>query len=775
MANNAVQIGGARGVSSFQQQGQLDWVAFGSTVYSASLAAMKRLADSGIQPLTHGAGLALAIRFQLSENGNRRVEEAVAQLRVYRGFEGVLWFGFGQKSFVRLLAEQQAGVNLLALCASLGETYGSAHGARYLKALWRVQEYPQEYEPSRSQFERLVDACAGVLISTPFASVVFRMARRPAHDKELAEGVDPEDYARALTAIFDVSRSKLSGVEICGTHHVAFLAAFAHWLLGLSVWVRDIDGSTIFCSVHVEEHAQVKLQYVEPGDARAELALSSSSFVLRSFTSIVHEDHCLPVILRIPWESCLEQIFGSYIDKFKASSKTLGLFLGSVAAALTALVDCDVHFEPITAKYYTWAGPDGNGKAFVIKTCRILPELDSFEGLKTEALRVSDLKAERVLASMRSAVAQLRAKCECAICIEDDSDRTRWDHCLLEMAFFIARLGHMMGPIICDSPVLPHLCGLMSIYTTVKNERKWQEEVDRRMTLPEDLIAFMAILNLKDRDPLVYYSTIETALKIFLDDTLEIPPAFKKRTRTAISMAGICVWSESLRELQPNAHSLSLVHLVSGSIEHNGRRYSSVVDPKFKINSPETPFVPADFTLVPKDGVAESTSGTVSRLAAMPNLTVQGIATEQTDQTLIFGYQVLGMREKFYLYPGMITTFLEKGTGRIGCASQATCSDKVAMPCAICRQGWVHDDQMMRLREQGVHCYIWLSIVDRLERLLLMQKYCDSSLDYWVDNDGRRHRTTYIIRNNQCLACITAFIRKLWLVDATSPRYHVIL
>lgn len=129
MANNAVQIGGASGVSSFQQQGQVDWVAFSSTVYSASLAVMKRLADSGIQPLTYGAGLALATRFQLSEDGNRRVEEAVAQLRAYRGFEGVLWFGFGQKSFVRLLAEQQAGVNLLTLCACLGEAYGSTHGA----------------------------------------------------------------------------------------------------------------------------------------------------------------------------------------------------------------------------------------------------------------------------------------------------------------------------------------------------------------------------------------------------------------------------------------------------------------------------------------------------------------------------------------------------------------------------------------------------------------------------------------------------------------------
>lgn len=641
-----------------------------------------------------------------------------------------------------------------------------------------MQEYPQEYEPSRSQFERLVDACAGVLVSTPFASVVLRMARRPAHDKELAEGVDPEDYARALTAIFDVSRGRLSGVEICGTHHVAVLAAFAHWLLGLSVWVRDINGSTIFCSVHVEDHAQIKLRYVEPGDARAELALSSSSFVLRSFTDLVSEDRCLPVIFRTPWGGCLEQIFGSFIDKSKASSKTLGLFLGSVAAALTAMVDCDVRFKSITAKYYTWAGPDGNGKAFVINTCRTLPELDSFEGLKTEALRVSDLKAERVLASIRSAAAQLRAKCECEICIEDDSDRTSWDHCLLDMAFFIARLGHMMGPIICDSPILPYLRGLMSIYTLVKHKRRWQEELDHDMGLRvQDSVAFEAILNIRDRNQLIFRSTIDTALEIFLDDSVLSPRAFEPEAFTAFSIAGICVWSESLRELQPNTHSLSLVHLVAGSIEHDGRRYSSVADPKSKVNSPRTLCVPAGFTMVSKDGVVEGASGSVSRLAAMPRLITQGIATERADDTLIFGYQVLGMSDVFYLYPGKITALLENGTGRVGCASQATCSKKVAMACAICHQGWVHKDQMKRLREQGVRCFIWLSAADRMERLLLMQQCCDSSFHHWIDKHGDWRSTVYITRTNQCLACITAFVQESSLADDESHEglsYHII-
>ena len=81
---------------------------------------------AGSQPVTHEAGLALATRFQLGENGSRHVDEALSQLKQYHGFENVLWFGFGYKSFVRLLADSQLGVNCIALCAlSWGSTSAS--------------------------------------------------------------------------------------------------------------------------------------------------------------------------------------------------------------------------------------------------------------------------------------------------------------------------------------------------------------------------------------------------------------------------------------------------------------------------------------------------------------------------------------------------------------------------------------------------------------------------------------------------------------------------
>ena len=162
-------------VSGFSQQGQVDWVAMGNSVFSVSYKALQRYADAGIQPMTHQAGLAISAQFRLGETGNRRVRDALSNLRTYHGFEAVLWFGFGHKSFLAILTERELGLNCAALCACLGETYGSARASQLLQALWKANEFPIDLEPSIMQFEALVSSCSGLLIKTHFADVLRRM------------------------------------------------------------------------------------------------------------------------------------------------------------------------------------------------------------------------------------------------------------------------------------------------------------------------------------------------------------------------------------------------------------------------------------------------------------------------------------------------------------------------------------------------------------------------------------------------------------------------
>ena len=106
---------------SFVQQGQVDWVAFGNTVFSASLSIMQRLAGAGVQPITYCGGLALGSRFKIGEVGRRRMDEALQNLRGVAGFDDILYFGFGVTNVVRHLAETQVGVNCIALCSCLAD------------------------------------------------------------------------------------------------------------------------------------------------------------------------------------------------------------------------------------------------------------------------------------------------------------------------------------------------------------------------------------------------------------------------------------------------------------------------------------------------------------------------------------------------------------------------------------------------------------------------------------------------------------------------------
>ena len=109
------------GVPSFAQQGQVDWVAFGNTVWNISAAMLQRFAGSGIQPVTYGAGLALASRFRMSNSGRQRMDQAMRSLRGVPGWDKILWFGFGHQSFVKMMGDNQLGLNCIALCACLTE------------------------------------------------------------------------------------------------------------------------------------------------------------------------------------------------------------------------------------------------------------------------------------------------------------------------------------------------------------------------------------------------------------------------------------------------------------------------------------------------------------------------------------------------------------------------------------------------------------------------------------------------------------------------------
>ena len=72
---------------------------------------------------------------------NEYINEALANLPSAGGFGQVLYFGFGYKSYVQILAETRSGVNFIALCSCLSKVHSQSVTARILSGLWKELKF----------------------------------------------------------------------------------------------------------------------------------------------------------------------------------------------------------------------------------------------------------------------------------------------------------------------------------------------------------------------------------------------------------------------------------------------------------------------------------------------------------------------------------------------------------------------------------------------------------------------------------------------------------
>ncbi|KAM0235601.1 hypothetical protein ACHAP5_009654 [Fusarium lateritium] len=232
----------------FVQQGQVDWVAFGRTVVPLSIDILARLQGAGVQAITYAGALQLTTSFSLPERGQQRLWDVITRLKCYNSASSLLYFGFGHRSFFRVLTETVSGLKCIALCSCLTEMHSEAVAARILSALWLELGYPEDFEPSISQFRALLKACGGTLASSPFPEIANKMFPPVGDLKADDRCSEPKDVAKALTGLFDISTGKKKSIAIVGGSDGAFIAAVAHWIFNMSIYVEDCDGNTIFSS-----------------------------------------------------------------------------------------------------------------------------------------------------------------------------------------------------------------------------------------------------------------------------------------------------------------------------------------------------------------------------------------------------------------------------------------------------------------------------------------------------------------------------------------------
>lgn len=585
MSNNSI--------AGFSQQGQLDYVAVGNSVLSGANLVLQRFADAGIQPMTHQAGLAISTQFRLGELGTQRVRDALSRIRPYHGFESILWFGFGHKSYLALLIDQELGLNCAALCACLGETYGAARAAQLLQALWRTYDFPIDLEPSRSQYRALVSNCSGFLLSTPFPDIVQRMAGPYKDDDYVLASISfttSTDLAKALNALFQVSKGALTAIEVHGGRDIAFLAAISYWLLDLNVWVKMHDGSTIFSNCLHREQASVRLHYADVDGAQSSLIqVSATTFVLRSVEDLITDDPYSPITFRINWDVCLTELFYDEVEDVLDQAALLGKVLGAVARIHQAIATCELDVGGLSRTHFINYPPQGYGRSFIKSICTILPEIGSteafLEGAK-DSLRQS--VAENVT-SVQASIGQLKAECLCRTCASNAALISRHHSCNVAVVLFLRYIGDIMAHVDFDLPISPTRCGLEFAYGSQRtNWENFQHEWSGQersilgmvMGIPHasDLIADMPKFHPRGQPFLLDY-IFDGVSGLFIGQGAHTEFTQRRKPQcTALSRAGVCIWLDALRSANTDPGSMSTVHVVSGQIMYKNRSYASVWD-----------------------------------------------------------------------------------------------------------------------------------------------------------------------------------------------------
>ena len=759
-------------VAGFQKQGQVDWMQMGNSLFSTSSQVLQRFADAGIQPMTHQAGLAISTQFRLGETGNQRVRDAMSSLRPYYGFESLLWFGFGHQSFLTGLTERELGLNCAALCACLGETYGSARASQLLQALWKTNDFPEELEPSRRQFGVLVSSCSGLFLSTRFADILQRIAGPYKEDfniTDLGGSAASPDLAKAINAMFQVSRGVLKAIDIHGGRDIAFLGAIAYWLFDLSIWVQMDDGSTLFSNCLHPEEAVLTLHYADVNRRQSSLVQSSATtFVLRSVEDLITDDPYSAIIFRLNWESCLNEMFHTDVTDILGQAAVLGKVLGAVARIYEAIATCEVDVGELSRTHFINFQPRGYGKSFINSICALLPEIGSSRDFQEGAKHsLSQGVAENVTA-IQALIGQLKTSCSCIICANQPG---RNYSCNVAVVLFLRYLGDIMSHVDSDPSILPTQSGLVTAYDEQRN--LWKLAQNAQYTQGRSYLGMvMGIPHARDslEDIKRFHPRVRPFLLDYILDQVswlfigrdhhhsEFGERQMQRGKpqcTALSRAGVCIWLDALRSANVDPGSMSTVHVVPGQIICKDRSYASVWDLSsgFEVSYVDMPVV--EF----------STPGTLISLplqSSRLDLRLQALATErEVEGTIGFVYQVKSRCPSRYLQPGILTEELLVSTARFPCSKDTSCSEDPSMPYYLRRAGWDFMDYGRHRKQENIrfeddYAILLWTTSDPVSKLLAIEGCRKNS---WYLTGAAKASSLVLIRSRQCMACLVRYLQ----------------
>ncbi len=765
MPPDAIQIGSPTALKSpsFVQNGQVDWVAFGNSIWSTSSIVLQRFASAGVQPITFGAGLALASLFDLDRVGKQRMHSALERNQGMWSFEKVLWFGFGARSFLHVMADVQSGVNCIALCSALSEVHDEHAAAWILDELWKLYGFPQQYLPSHSQLTALVKACSGVLAKTEFSLISDHMLGHTFNPREVMPFIsNPEDLAKAMSGLFKISKGAIARINVTGGMECAFVAGFAQWVLNLKVYVDDDAGRVIHQDAHPEQ-AQVVITYRRQADLSL-VQVSSTTYVLRDGDDMIIRSPALEhnfLTIRTPWDGCLTRVFGTAFNGLIKASNNLGAFFGSTARVYQALALGESDVGNFSRKAYINFVESSYGIGFVNSVVTIFPELKRVGGLFDEMQLALVVPLKEALRTIEKTVLTFEQLCECRRCTAGDVKKDI--DCIVVLVFSIRQMVSTISCVTRDDDILPTVRGIAMVYTRLSSD--WPLSLNAR---GRPLLAIALGLNMNgvygpDIDEIRHFDLLSHPIEIFSgysDHSRYLPEKNPQGNEycNATVKQGLCYYLDCLRSLSSHAEDARVVHIVPGHIQLGDKQFSSVYDRGVQSHSNLSP--------IEYEVLEESTSAGMIQQPSQFDIKLEMLALEKAaDHELIVFYQAMVPEEPTVkLLPGRISREVLKGTGMLTC-ERLQCTSRLILPCASIQRGWHlfnQDDTKTWIGSRtGKVCLIWPQLEDPA-RCVAIQEQMLARVDRAI-----------VLRRSECTSCCTTSLVREWPHKDRKELFHV--
>ena len=382
-------------VTTFQQQGQVDWIALSNSTFNFTLGVLSRLNKAGVDTLTSSIGKIICRRLALTVNGQERVQSAISKLKGWPSYRKVVWFGFGERHLVHELALTEEGVTLVALCSAIQGTYGEMYAARVFRHLTSELKAPDDLSPSIHQWRALMTACAGTLCTGDFPKLLESFRRYLSPFKADAYKVtEPEAIAKAILSLGHVAEKRQDTHNFIGGVDCSWIAAVAEWLYDLCVEIRDPGGTIIYRSSFAKRRAVPQIRIIKSTLHDDSINIISRSALVPSTVDIIQHGYKYnrEFIRRADWDVILKESFGEQSLNMlltgeigRASSRLLRVILVE-----SLIRPNDLSWGPIKANDCT---PFRSFIARFIKTSKKrFPELRDWLEMAVDPLNTEDEK-----------------------------------------------------------------------------------------------------------------------------------------------------------------------------------------------------------------------------------------------------------------------------------------------------------------------------------------------------------------------------------------------